>query len=52
MEDKYNTTMIGGFDNFNRPITVAIDENLLIHNSSNEQIWMIGGIETKTRLDE
>ena len=49
MEDKYNTTMIWVFDDLKRPIDVAIDESLLIHNSSNEQIWIIGGIETKSR---
>ena len=31
MDDKYKTTMIGGFDDLNRPIDVAIDESLLIH---------------------
>ena len=49
MEDKYNTTLIGGLDSLNRSIDVAIEESLLIHNSSNDQIWIIGGIETKSR---
>lgn len=49
MEDKCNTTLIGGLNCLNYPINVAIDETLLLHNSAKEQIWIIGGIETKTR---
>ena len=49
MQDKYKTTMIRGFDALNRTIDLAIDENLLIHNSSHDQIWIIEGIETKSR---
>ena len=49
LQDKYNSTMIGGLDNLNKRIIVAIDESLLLHNSQNEQIWILGGIETKTR---
>ena len=49
MEDKYNNTLIGGLNPLNYPINVAIDETLLLHSSTNEQIWIIGGIETKTR---
>ena len=41
--------MIGGLNSLIRPIDVTIDESLLIHNSSNKQLWMIGGIETKRR---
>ncbi len=37
MEDKYKTTMIGGFDNLNRPIEVAKDESLLIHKKYTNQ---------------
>ena len=33
----------------NNPKIVAIDESLLLRNSNNEQIWIIGGIETKFR---
>ena len=41
--------MIGGFDNLNKRIIVAIEETLLIHNSNGEQVWCIGGIETKNK---
>ena len=41
--------MIGGFDHLNRPRVVAIDESLIIHNEKGEQIWLLGGIETKER---
>lgn len=41
--------MIGGFNNENRRIIFAIDESLIIHNSAGEQIWCIGGIETKDK---
>ena len=36
--------MIGGFDSENNPIVVALDESLFGHNSQNEQIWVVGGI--------
>lgn len=41
--------MIGGFDHLNRSSIVAIDESLIIHNERGEQIWLLGGIETKER---
>ena len=47
LKNKYATRMIGGFDEMNNPKIVAIDESLLLRNSNNEQIWIIGGIETK-----
>ena len=49
MKLKYETTLIGGFDQNLNPIIVAIDESLFIHDSNNEQVWVIGGIETKDK---
>lgn len=49
LKKKYATTLIGGFNELNSPKIVAIDESLLIHNSQNDQIWMLGGIETAGR---
>lgn len=46
---KYNNTLIGGFNHLNRSREVAIDESLIIHNERGEQIWLLGGIETKER---
>ena len=39
--------MIGGLDELNKPKIVDIDESLLLLNSQKEQIWILGGIETK-----
>ena len=41
--------MVGGFNHLNRSREVAIDESLIIHNERGEQIWLLGGIETKER---
>ena len=41
--------MIGGYDQLNRARVVAIDESLIIHNERGEQVWLLGGIETKER---
>ena len=48
MKNKYNTTLIGGFDNEGNQKIAAIDESLFVH-EGNLQIWVIGGIETKYR---
>lgn len=46
---KYNNIniMIGGFVHLNRSQVVGIDESLIIHNERGEQIWLLGGNETK-----
>ena len=41
--------MIGGFDHLYKSRTVAIDECLIGHTKNGEQIWLIGGIETKEK---
>ena len=46
MKIKYDTTLIGGFDHHGRPIIVALDESLFVK-VNDQQIWVIGGIETK-----
>ena len=45
----YNKTLIGGLDNEGQSKIVAIDESLFIHDINNEQIWVLGGIETKDK---
>lgn len=47
MEIKYSKTLIGGFDDKGYSKLVALDESLFVHNEAGEQIWVIGGIETK-----
>ena len=46
MKLKYETTLIGGIDHNLNPKIILKDETLFTHNSNNEQIWVIGGIET------
>ena len=41
MKNKYNTTLIGGFDNGGNQKIVSIDESLFVH-EDNLQIWVIG----------
>lgn len=49
MEIKYINSLIGGFDDKGYSKIVALDESLFVHNELGEQIWAIGGIETKYR---
>ena len=49
MKIKYSKTLIGGFDEEGNAKIVALDESLFVHNSKGEQIWILGGIETKYR---
>ena len=49
MKIKYNSTLIGGFDEEGNAKVVSLDESLFVHNSLGEQIWVLGGIETKFR---
>ena len=42
MKIKYNITFIYGFDDERNPKVVALDESLFIHNSLNQQIWVVG----------
>ena len=49
MKKKYESTLIGGFNHLNKSRIVAIDECLIGHNKNGEQIWLIGGIETKEK---
>ena len=48
MKRIYESTLIGGFDHLNKYRNVAI-ECLIGHNKNGEQIWIIGGIETKEK---
>ena len=46
----YNKTLIGGLDNYGHNKIVAIDESLFIHDNNNEQICVLGGIETEEQI--
>ena len=50
MKLKYETTLIGDFGQNLNPKIVAIDESLFIHDSNNEQVSVIGGIEIKDKI--
>jgi len=49
LKNKYETTIIGGYKYELSQKIVALDEALLIYNSEYEQVWILGGIETKFR---
>ena len=49
MKLKYNSILIDGFDEGGIPKIVALDESLFVHDSLGQQVWVIGGIETKYR---
>ena len=43
----YNKSLIRGFDNEGESKIVALDESLFIHDNNGDEIWVLGGIETK-----
>ena len=45
LKDKYRKYQIGVDPSTNK--IVALDECLILHDSNNDQIWLVGGIETK-----
>lgn len=47
MKKNYDSSLIGGINENNIPRIVAIDESLFLHDSLGNQIWVVGGIETK-----
>ena len=47
MKHKYRTTQIGGDPDTNK--IVSIDESMILHDENNNQVWLVGAIETKSK---
>ena len=47
MKHKYRTNQIGGDPDSN--IIVCIDESLILHDNNNNQIWLVGAIESSSK---
>ena len=47
MKHKYRTTQIGGDPDTNK--IVSIDESMILHDENNNQVWLVGALETKSK---